>query len=308
MTMWNSKILHLLSHHRQPGQPALPAALSMTQITSLLRQCLDPDQPTDQIADEVQESLRELEAQNEIFRASGNRYCMAPPTLFALNRDNWTGCRFRGDRAYLSLAHETLKTRQQPTEEKLHSGIKNFTLAKSRLQDKKIRLLTLEEVINELPKPQKPPYFLLQGHQYPLTCSELSQMSDVKQYVPAYAEQKDRWRSLTPQTLSNESLLRLPDETYLWFEAEEFYEIELDTAILAMFYLDRCAQQPLRVVWANAAMNQLNLQNIWLPYAHFQWLRQLSEPTEGHRRVFFVSPANRPLVEAVFQYLGCDIR
>lgn len=306
--MWNSKILHLLSHHRQPGQPVLPAALSMTQITSLLRQCLDPAQPTDQIADGVQESLRELEAQNEIFRASGNRYCMAPPTLLALNRENLVGWRFRGDRAYLSLAHETLKTRQQPTEEKLHSGIKNFDRAKSRLQDRRIRLLTLEEVISELPKPQKPPHFFLQGHQHALTCSELWQMSDVKQYVPAYAEQKDRWRSPTSQTLSSESLLRLPDETYLWFEAEEFYKIELDAAILAMFYLDRCAQQPLRIVWANAAMNQLNLQNIWLPYAHFQWLRQLSESIEGHRRIFFVSPANRPLVEAVFQYLGCDIR
>lgn len=306
--MWNSKILHLLSHHRQPGQPVLPAALSMTQITSLLRQCLDPDQPTDQIADGVQESLRELEAHNEIFRASGNRYCMAPPTLLALNRDNLVGWRFQGDRAYLRLAHETLRTTQQPTEEKLHSGIRNFDRAKNKLQDRRIRLLTLEEVISELPKPQKPPYFLLQGHQYVLTCSELWQMNDVRQYVPAYAEQKDRWRSPRPQTLNNGSLLRLSNDIYLWFESDEFYEIDFDAAILAMFYLDRCAQQPLRIVWANAAMNQLNLQNIWLPYAHFQWLRQLSEPIEGHRRVLFVSPANRPLVEAVFQYLGCDIR
>jgi hypothetical protein len=306
MAMWNSRILQLLSQHRQSGQPAFPAALSMTQITSLLRQCLDPNQPIDQLGFEVQESLRKLEAQNEILKASGNRYCIAPPTLLAANQESLVGLLFRGDRAYLKLAHEILKTKQPITEERLRSSLRNFERAKARLRENRIGLMTLEEIINELPKPQKPQRFLLQEHRSSLTTSEFWQISDVKQYIPAYAEQQDRWRSPTPGTLKDESLLQLPGDQYLWFEDGQFHEIGSDTAILTMFYLDQRDHQPIRFVLEDTG--RLNLQSILLPYAHFQWFKQLVERVDGQSRVYYVPPAKRPLVHAVFRYLGCDLR
>jgi hypothetical protein len=303
--MWNSQILQLLSQHRQPGQPTLPAALSRTQISSLLRQCWDPNQPSDQIELDVQESLDELEAQNEILKAPGNRYCMAPPTLLASNADSLSGLLFRGDRAYLSLAHTVLKTNQSTTEERLRSSLHNFARAKLRLQQNRIGLRTLEEIIRELPRPQKPQRFLLQEHQN-LRATSAWQGLELKQYVPTYAEQQDRWRSPNSTSLMSESLLQLPDNQYLWFEAEQFYEVERDTAILTMFYLDQRDQQPIRLVLEETG--QLNLQNVLLPYAHFQWFKQFAKPVTGQRRVYYISPAHRPLVQAVFQYLGCELR
>jgi len=231
---------------------------------------------------------------------------VAPPTLLAASRESLVGLRFRGDRAYLPLAHEILKTNQSPTEERLHPGVANFDRAKTRLQEYRISLLTFADLMSELPKPQKPQRSLLQEHQSALTFSELWQTSDVQQYIPAYAEQHDRWKTLTSETLNNESLLRLPDQKYLWLEANQFYHLDRDTAIYTMFYLDRQEQQPIRLVLEDTG--RLNLQNIWLPDAYYQWCQQFWEPWEGERRVYKVLPANQPFVRAVFQRLGCDLR
>lgn len=304
--MWHDKIVQLLSQQRQLGQPAFPGVLSMTQITSLLRHSLAPDQPTEQISIEIQEALRELEAQNEILKASGNRYCMAPPTLLAMARDVSQGLRFCGDRAYLALAHEILRTDQSTSEELLRSGLRNFERAKARLQERHIGLMTLEEIIGELPKPQKPQRFQLEEHRSSLATPKLLQLVEVKQYVPTYAEQQDRWQLPNSETLCNESLLRLPDGEYLWYEEGQYYEIDSDTAILSMFYLDQREHQPIRLVWEERG--KLNLNSVLLPYAHFQWFRQLAERLEGPRRVYSIQPAKRPLVQAVFEYLGCELR
>lgn len=303
--MWHSKILQLLSQHRQPGQPALPTALNMTQIIALLRQTLDPNQSAEQISFEVHDALKELESQNEILRASGNRYCMASPKLFARDQYSLIGLQFRGDRAYLKLAHEILKTKQLSTEERLRSSLKNFERVKAKLQKHRIGLLTLAEIIGELPRPQKPQRFLLQDHLYSLTDSGW-ELSEVKQYIPAYAEQQDRWRSYSATTPNSKALLKLPDGKYLWFEEGQFYEIDSDTACLTMFYLDQRERQPIRLVFDDSG--QLNLQNVLLPYSHFQWFKQLAERIDGQRRVYFISPANRPLVKALFEYLGCELR
>ncbi len=301
--MWHSKILQLLSQHRQPGQRALPATLSRTQVLSLLRQCVEPDYPDEQLREDVQKALQVLEAQQELLKAVGNRYCVAPPTLLAASQESLVGLRFRGDRAYLPLAHEILKTNQPPTEEKLNPTLVNFERAKDRLQASRIRLLTLTDLVSELPIPQKPQQSLLQPYQ------SSGMPTEIQHYCPAYAEQQARWQSSSLGTLPDESLVRRSDdkdERYLWFEANQFYELDRDTAIYTMFYLDHREQQPIHLVLEPTG--KLNLQNIWLPDAYYQWCQQLWEPLEGERRVYNVLPANQPFVRAVFQRLGCDLR
>ncbi|MCS6815267.1 MAG: hypothetical protein NZ772_17065 [Cyanobacteria bacterium] len=297
-------IVRLLSQHRQPGQPALPATLRKTQVLSLLRQSVQPDYPEEQLRQEVQMALQSLEDQGELLRATGNQYCVAPPSLLATSPENFVGLRFRGDRAYLPLAHTILKTQQPPTEEKLHPKLVSFERAKERLQAKRIRLLTLDDLVSELPMPEKPWRSSLSPYELSLEQTEL------QCYCPAYAEQDDRWQQLDAQLPQNESLLRKlenangKDYQYFWFVANQFYVLYQDAAIYAIFYLDRREQQPLRLVLDQN--ERLNLKTIWLPYAYHRWCQQFLEPCEGERRVYQVPPTHKSLVRVVFQRLGCN--
>lgn len=302
--MWSGKILQLLSQHRQPGQPALPATLSKTKVLSLLRQSVEPDYPEEQLREEVQKTLQLLKDQGELLSATGNYYCVAPPSVLAESPEHFVGLQFRGDRAYLPLAHEILKTNQPPTQEKLNPKSINFERAKQRLQAQRIRLLTLDDLVSELPMPEKPRRSTLSPYELSLEQAEL------QHYCPAYAEQDDRWRQLDTQSPKNESLLRKfeksngKDYQYFWFEADQFYELDQDAAIYAMFYLDRRDQHPLRLVLEQD--QRLNLKNTWLPDAYYQWCQQFLQPWEGERRVYQVLSTHRSLVRAVFERLGCD--
>lgn len=303
--MWKSKILQLLSQHRQSGQPALPAALSQTQIANLLRQTLDPNQSDDQIGNDVQMALRELEAQNEVLRAPGNRYCVAPPVLLS-NSEDLAGQQFKGDRAYLTLAHEVLKTNQPVNVEQLRSTRSNFKKAKDDLLEHNISLLTTADILNDIPEPQKPQRIHLKGHEYQLSTIEFWKTPGIKQYVPAHAEQVDRWVKPIPSTLKDQSLFQVADNECLWYEEKQFYILERDTAVLAMFYLDKWERKPIRLVLEDTG--QMDLRRVILPNAHYQLFRYLAEQKDGERRVYYVPPANRQLVRDIFKHLGCDLR
>lgn len=308
MTMWNSKILRLLSQHRQSEQRALPAVLSQTQITNLLRQTLDPNQEDNQISNDVQRALRELEAQNEVLRAPGNRYCVAPPVLLS-NSEDLAGLQFRGDRAYLTLAHEVLKTNQPVNVEQLRSTRSNFKKAKDDLLERNISLLTIAHILNDMPEPQKPQRIYLKGREYQLSIIEFWKTQDIKQikqYVPAHAEQVDRWVTPIPSTPKTQSLFQVADNEYLWYEEKQFYALERDTAVLAMFYLDKWERKPIRLVLEDTG--QMDLRRVILPNAHYQLFRYLAEQKDGERRVYYVPPANRQLVRDIFKHLGCDLR
>lgn len=309
--MWTSEIVQLLSNHRRVERAVMPQALSMTQILNLLRANLDPNLPSENLATQVQADLRMLQAEGEILYASGNRYCMSPPTLLAPGRDNLVGLRFRGDRAFLSLAHEILKTNQSYQDLQLRPKIQKFDQLRSRLYKVGINIVTTDDLVHHLPPVQKPQRFALQGHERIVSDTDRQswvEQGEVKQYVPNWQEQSQRWQPVTNTNFESEALLRLSKDDYVWFEHDTFYDIDTNTAINAMFYLDREHRHPLQIVWLGDNMNQLDLQGIQLPTAHARLIWHLSKANTEKNRIRYVTPANRPFVEAVLRNLGCRVR
>lgn len=309
--MWTKEIVQLLSNHRRPDHPVMPEALSMTQILNLLRANLNPNLPLDNLANQVQGDLRTLQAEGEILYAPGNRYCMSPPALLAPDQHNLNGLRFRGDRAFLPLAHEVLKTNQTPQMLQLRPRIHQFERLRSRLYQVGICILTTDELVANLPPIQKPQRFALQGCKRMVSEFDLQlwiEQGEVKQYIPNWQEQSQRWKPLSQANFGTEALLQLSKDAYLWLENQIFYDIDADTAINTMFYLDQVHHQALQIVWLGNNKNQLDLQGIQLPTAHAQLIWQLSRFSDDKPRIRYVSPANRPFVEAVLKKLGCKIR
>jgi hypothetical protein len=140
--MLSNSIVNLLSNHRDPHNQNRPSTLNKTQIIRLLRESISPDRQLLGLQEEICQALQELEAQGEILASKGNYYCIAPPTLLANSREDVTGVRFRGDRAYLSLAHERLNSRNPNRDEvKIHPRIRTFDRIQSKLDPIGIRLL-----------------------------------------------------------------------------------------------------------------------------------------------------------------------
>lgn len=310
--MWNKEIVQLLSNHRRTEHPVMPQALSMTQILNLLRANLNPNLPSDTLVAQVQADLKALQAEGEILYAPGNRYCVSPPTLLASGRDNLVGLLFRGDRAFLPLAHEVLRTNQPPQTLQLRPRIHQFERLRSLLHRVGICIITTDELVHSLPPIQKPQRFALQGCERMVSDSErqlwIEQQGEVKQYIPNWQEQSQRWQLLSDASFEAEALLRLSKDAYLWIENQICYDIDANTAISAMFYLDKIYHQPLQIVWLGNGMNQLDFQGIQLPSTYAQLIWRLSKSSAEKPRIRYVEPANRPFVEAVLKKLGCRIR
>ena len=96
------KVIILLSNHRSPINPAVPIPLTKRQILSLLTSSLSPNYPQDKLSQELEVTLRELEAKGEIYAGMGNRFCIAQPIVL------YEEALFCGDRAYLPLTHQLL--------------------------------------------------------------------------------------------------------------------------------------------------------------------------------------------------------
>lgn len=301
------KITLLLSNHRYPSNPAIPIILTKHQIVLLLRASFEPNESQEQLQTEIQEALSELQAQGEVFAGIGNRYCITPPTVLALERDNLTGLRFRGDRAYLALAHQVLKTEQRNDDLCIRPKIHGFNQIKNRLSQVGIRLLTVADSIDHLPYPQKPSKAVLRSPwmENPLTMSNWSNNGIIQQYVPcSNTLQKHRWIPLSYKQLQEQTLLQLPTGEYLWFQDQTFYELEPDTAMLAMFHQDKETGSPLKIQW-DKPLFRLNLQGTSLPSTYAQWLWRLSKPDSEQYRTRLFQSLNYPLVESIFQRLGC---
>ena len=301
--MYLNQIISLLSNHRNSDRPDFPVTLSKTQIISLVGANLSPNHPQDNITTTINETLRELEARGEINAGRGNRYCIALPTVLAPTKDNLTKLIFRGDRAYLPLAHKVLKTEQEPTERLIRININSFELIKNKLSQAGITLLTVEQSIESLPLPELPPKAILRSP-YSLDPFE----NKVQQYLPQnnFHTQSQRWQEITKSHLkgTNKSLLKLATGEYLWFEDSKFYELEQDRATLTMFGLDKEKNHPLQIHW-DKPEGKLNLQGVSLPSAYARWLWSLSKPVENSYRTRYIKPENRPLVESAFNRLGC---
>lgn len=309
--MPSNPIITLLSNHRDPHNQNRPSTLNKTQIIRLLRESISPDRQLLSLQEEICQTLQELEAQGEILASKGNYYCIAPPTLLANSREDVAGVRFRGDRAYLSLAHERLNSRNQNRDEvKIHPRIRTFDRIQAKLDPIGIRLLTAEDLIHRLPSPQKPPKYVLRC---PTTLPDSSN-SGLFSYEPLpHIPQENRWQPVIVSqvsTLAERSLLKLSkdrhyqNDRYFWYEGSEVYDLDRDVAVLAMFDKDREKDSPLRVIW-HTSEGRLDLRDIYLPLAYMKYLWQLSGKAEQNSQIRSVPAACRSLIEPAFQKLGC---
>ncbi|WP_339376393.1 hypothetical protein [Calothrix sp. NIES-2098] len=267
---------------------------------------MSPNESQEQLQSQVEEALSELQAQGEIYAGVRNRYCIAPPTSLALDKDNLTGLRFRGDRTYLPLAHQVLKTEQSHDNLSIRPNIRGFYQIKNRLNQAGIRLLTVADSIEHLPYPSQPSKAVLRSRwsENPFLANNGQGQGSIQQYLPSCdTPQKNRWIPLNYHQLQDKSLLQLPTGEYLWFQDQAFYELEPDTAMLAMFYQDQETGYPLKIHW-DKPQGRLNLQGTSLPSAYAQLLWRLSEPDSERYRTRLIQPLHHPLVETIFQRLG----
>ncbi len=303
--MNTERIIKILSNHRQPHSPEHPQALTVRSIVSLVEHSLSPDETV--TSEEIRQYLQELQAQGEVLAGLGNRFCMAPPIVLAENKTNVTEVLFRGDRAYLRLAHKALETGQPITriEIRPRRGY-DFDRIQQCLNNYGIRLLKVTDSIDHLPEPGRPQLHLLVGVDWqdnPL------QFGSIQAYLPSsiWQRQSDRWQFINQTDLRSDSLLKLSTGEYLWFDSDKFYELSPDTATLAMFWLDQQAGLPLQVPW-DEIPGRLNLQGISLPTAYAQWLWRLSQPDQDQPRIRLFAPSPQRLIvcQALIR-LGCSL-
>lgn len=303
--MDTERIIKILSNHRQLHRPEHPKALTVRSIASLIEHSLPPSDIVN--SDQIRECLQELQAQGEVLSGIGNRFCMAPPTILVENESNLAGVLFRGDRAYLKLAHQALETGQPIVKTQLNPRIHGFHRIQERLRNHGIRLLTVTDSVKHLPLPEKPELHLLSGaewHEDPFQCWSTSGL--IQAYLPKkqWQTQSDRWQFITQTNLTSDSLLKLSTGEYLWFAADQFYQLSPDAASLALFWLDKQKSLPLLVKW-DEEPGRLNLQGTILPSSYAQWLWRLSKPDPNQPRTRLFEPTQRAVVHQAFTRLNC---
>ncbi|MDX2242119.1 MAG: hypothetical protein NW224_15650 [Leptolyngbyaceae cyanobacterium bins.302] len=303
--MYTDRIIKLLSNHRQTHRVELLQPLTLRAISTLIQQSLPPQQAD--ISVQLDADLRELQAQGEVLAGMGNRFCMAPPVVLAEDETNLTGILFRGDRAYLRLAHQALDTGQPFIKPVLRPRIHVFHQINERLRRVGIQLLTVASGVEHLPLPELPQPVRLQGCESPNPFEAATWTDSIRQYVPRVGmQQVERWVPIMQAALCDRTLLKLPTGEWLWFEANQFYELTPDTALLAMFQLDQGANVPIAIPW-DEAPGRLNLQGISLPSRYAQLLWHLSKPDPDMPRTRLFVPANRPTAREALLRLGCTL-
>jgi len=301
--MYTDRIIKLLSNHRQTHRTELPQPLTLRAIATLIQQSLPPQHEDN--STRLDTDLRELQAQGEVLAGLGNRFCMAPPVVLAKDETNLTGVLFRGDRAYLRLAHQVLETGQPVVKPTLHPRVHGFHRIRERLRNVGIRLLTVATSVDYLSQPELPQPVILQGYESPNPFQTVTWTDIIHQYVPrSGTPQFKRWFPITQASLYDRTLLKLPTGEWLWFEADQFYELTPDTALLAMFQLDQGANCLIPIPW-DEAPGRLNLQGVSLPSSYAQLLWRLSEPDLDALRTRLFTPANRSTAREALLRLGC---
>jgi len=254
---------------------------------------------------EASRAFDELQAQGEILAGMGKRYCIAPPTVLARSQEDMASLRFQGDRAYLPLVHQTLKTNQSQQETLIRPSGQNFQRVQADLQRIGVCLMTVEDSLQELPQPRQPRIL-----RSPLEDNPFFMYPEIEVYKPqALKSQPERWQprsSYSTQALTSDLLLKLPTGEYLWLREGKFYELEPETAVLTMFAQDAAAEELLPIEW-DEAPGRLHLQGIILPGAYARWLWRLSDSDPDRYRTRLVLPAYRPLIKEAFVRLGCQL-
>ncbi len=308
--MQNQDIIQLLSHHRAPGRPHLPQTLTRYQLLGLLRATVPPSVPANALSPaQLDQALHNLEAQGEVLLGVGKRVCMAQPAVYASDEESITGLQFLGDRAYLRLAHQALQTGQPVSQTLLRPKNKGFEWIQTQLGASSIGCHTPDQLVSQLPTPQLPatwqlreqhrsgnPFFTYQGFE------------SILGYRPEPGKQRDRWQPIIGldhlSSIVSLSLLKTPEGEFLWLQDGQFFQINPDTAYLAMFELDQQAQQPLQIA-LDEQPGRIDLQDTFLPKAYAQLIWRLSNSSPEHNRIRYVDPQNQPRVIAALERLGC---
>ncbi|MGP1383493.1 MAG: hypothetical protein ACTS2F_08015 [Thainema sp.] len=253
--------------------------------------------------------MQELQARREVLAGTGNQFCIAPPVILVEDEKNLVGVLFKGDLAYLKLAHQALETGQPITTNPLRPKIHGFHRIKERLKNHGIRLLTVTDSVEHLPQPKKPELHLLSGaewHEDPFQCWSTSGLIQVYRPTSQWQNQGERWQHITQTDVTGNSLLKLSTGEYLWFAADQFYELSPDAASLAMFWLDKQASLPLLVEY-DEVPGRLNLQGTILPSSYAQWLWRLSKPDPDQPRTRLFELTQRAIVRQALTQLGCSL-
>lgn len=307
-------LIKLLSAYRQEGDgnAAHPKTITRRSLLKIWNESLPPEQT--QTKEDFKKLLDELEVQGELIQGQRGWCCIAPPTVIAKSTNDLKDLQFKGDRCYLKFAHYALETGKPIDRLEFNARNKTFEEAKQRLQGYGIRLVTWDNLIAWLPKPQKPQLFEADSIANPFLKLKLEEV--IEKYDPRdyYESQKERSKKISASDLTESCLLfhgNYRQTKYYWFERPEnrFYELSRDQGTLAMFWLDQEKNYPLIIPCDQKIDHyELDLKGIFLPYAYYQFIYQRSTPSDNSDRLRQLDPQNYSLIKKVLEEkLGCRL-
>ncbi len=293
------ELIDILSRHRAEADRYRPRPVPLRSLCLLLQLERGPGRKPPQ-EEEIHDALKELVARGEV--TNGPRQCFSaarPAVVF--DGEGFGEARFLGDRAYLAAVHRQLETDQEVSEPRIRSRLPPVR-ARERLDNIGVPLQSWSELIEVLPQPELPTDLALRDGHWDHDPFHL--FDRIAQYVPTIgATQVKRWIDLHPREKPRSALLQLPDRTLLWQVQMKYFCLGQETALLAMFELDRLACCPLSVPWHESS-GTLDLQKVVLPAAHARLLWALSDHHPELWRTRVVRPRNRALVRAILNSLG----
>lgn len=291
----------LLSNYRQSDRPDRPACVTYCELKTVTVASLPPFLVGRSLGQTLQESLQELVAQGEVWPGAGDCYRMTPATVVYQAQAGEGRLLFRGDRAFLPLAHRVLATGQPETDLVLRSRLRGPRHLKSHLAKVNIGFYEVPPDPARLPAPRLPEVNRLRSPRPTprLTAAAVpSVLGGLEWYCPN-DEPGQTWRA-TPE--EDTALLRVETGEYLWFEAGQLYDLDPEEASLALFALDRAAGCPLSLAWP--AAEPLDLRHVLLPPSYTFWLWHNSQADRQSPRLRRVAAGDRSRVETALRQLG----
>ncbi len=297
-------IVRILSHERSEN-PAQPAAVGKARLKNRMTKNKPPNMTDDAFQEELEKALERLLNMREIL--SGQRYyCMAPPTLIANSKEECiNGLKFLGDRAYLKLVHQKLRSSSSPESTSIPAGNRKFERIQEKLNSLGVRILTIDDLTAKLQAPKIPPSYLLQ-----CPIDLLVENLELYQSTP-HTSQDNRWYPYQGELLAEPGILRrsrkncFSQAEYWWWDGSQAYSLDSEVAILAMFAQDQ--EKQALVMIAHPDVGILKLQDVFLPYSYMQYIWQLSEEGSEYRTRRI--PSGRwQLIESALKQLGCQFQ
>ena len=305
-------LIKLLSYYRKKDANNIskPQSLTRRALYKLLLSTQSPDMPLSKKI--FHQELEKLEVQGEILKGARKRYCVAPPMVIAESPSNLTRLQFKGDRCYLKLVHDALEIKEESHATAFSVVDKSFEEVQKTLAESGIRLVTLENLVEWLPQPQKPRLYRLSKVENIFTQRKLE--GKIQKYSPKYMTQSqlERWELVTDKnSLKQSSLLcygQYHGRKYFWFESSDqtIYSLPNKSGALAMFWLDKTYKIPLQLSFLSHSANyELDLRDTFIPYEYYKFIGQRSEEHVESKNIRIIEPKMQLLVKTALEKLGC---